>query len=53
MVVLGAVERRPDQLPVGIAFLIGGLFGWQGIKGIFHMHHLRAWRQTLPQHLGL
>jgi len=36
MVVLGAAQRRPDELTIGKAFWFERPPGWQGINSIFH-----------------
>jgi len=41
--VFGAIEGRPDQLPIREAFLIGGWFGWYGVEGIFQIAPPARW----------
>jgi hypothetical protein len=37
VVVVCPAEGRANQLSVRKAFLIGGLFGWYRVEGIFHI----------------
>jgi len=52
--VIGAIERRADQLAIREAFLIGGLFGWYGVERFFHIAPpVALGGQNMPQHLSL
>jgi len=52
--VVGAIEDRADQLAIGEAFLIRGLFGWYGIERIFQNRTTCApGGQNMPQHSSL